>query len=260
MAAERGIALSIHAPYFAILTSGDPEKAKQTRAALEHSLKLGRVMGAGTVVVHAGYVKDRAPDELHELAARGLEVIEPKVRHLGVALGLEVGGSARAFGTLGDIALIAARFSFVRPVVDWAHVHAMSGGSLTSVEAFRAVFAFLRENFAGWAIDPLHCQFSDNLFGAEGEIRHAAYGEGSLRVGPLVEAAAADGVRVTLVSEARDPDSHAAIQAEVEAIRRAVTAAVPEAGTRPVASGAIEMPAPLRATEIDGVLCILPLQ
>ncbi|MCJ7726234.1 MAG: TIM barrel protein, partial [Acidimicrobiia bacterium] len=50
VAAERDIRLSIHAPYFAILTSDDPEKAVHTRSAIEHTMKLGKAMGARVVV------------------------------------------------------------------------------------------------------------------------------------------------------------------------------------------------------------------
>lgn len=258
LAAERGIAVSIHAPYFAILTSDDPEKAKLTRSALEHTMKLGHAFGSRVIVAHTGYVKGRTPEHLHALAAESLEVIAPKVRHLGVALGLEVGGSDRAFGTLGDIALIAAAFPFVHPVVDWAHVHAMSGGALTSTEAFLGVFSFLREHFPGWTLDPLHCQFTDNEFGPAGEIRHVPYGTGSLRVTPLVEAAVQAGMRLTLISEARETSSHDAIQAELVA---AMAVAGPTPGsddtTRALASGRVDLPREVRlATDGDGFVAV----
>ena len=120
LAAARGIALSIHAPYFAILTQDDPATRPQTLSAIEHSMKLVASMGGHTVVAHTGYVRDRTPEELHQLVDDGLGVIAPKVRHLGVALGLETTGTERAFGSLGDIALIAQKHSFVRPVIDWA--------------------------------------------------------------------------------------------------------------------------------------------
>lgn len=242
LAASRGITLSIHAPYFAILTSDDPEKATLTRSALEHTLKLGAAMGAPVIVAHAGNLKGRVPEELHALAAESLRVIEPKVRHLGVALGLEVGGTEQSFGTLGDIALIAADFPFVHPVVDWAHVHAMSRGALTSTEAFLGVFAFLREQFPGWMLDPLHCQFSDNLFAAAGEIRHVAYGEGTLRVTPLVEAALEAGMPMRLISEARDAASHQEIHRELLEALAAARPSPPVSAGRPLASGAVVIP------------------
>ena len=253
LAAERGIAVSIHAPYFAILTSDDPEKAKQTRAALEHTMKLGAALGSRVIVAHTGYTKGRTAEELHAVAAQGLQSIEPKIRHLGVALGLEVGGSERAFGTLGDIALLAEQFAFVHPVVDWAHLHAMSRGALTTKEAFLGVFAFLRDNFPGWTLDPLHCQFTDNEFGHAGEIRHVPYGEGSLRVAPMIEAAVEAGVRMTLISEAREASSHQAIQEEMEsALAEARQPSPDQDEARSLASGAVEFPRDVRVVDGDG--------
>ena len=212
-AAKRGIALSIHAPYFAVLTVEDEDRRGRTLSALEHSMKLAKALGAHTVVAHTGHVADRTPEQLHELVAEGLGRIESKVRHLGVALGLETSGTERAFGTLGDIALIAGQFSFVRPVADWAHAHARSGGGPVTKEAFVSVIEFLRSQFPGWAIDPLHTQFTDNEFGAKGEIRHVPYGDGSLRAAPLAAAAVATGLRLVVISEAHDEPSHDAILA-----------------------------------------------
>lgn len=243
-AAGRGIAVSVHAPYFAVLTVEDPEKRKKTLSALEHTMKLGKALGAHTIVAHAGHIKDREPDELHQLVAEGLDRIEPKVRHLGVALGLETAGNDRAFGSLGDIALIAQRYSFVRPVIDWAHVHAKSGGGLTSRDAFMSVIAFLRDQFPGWAIDPLHTQFTDNEFSSYGEIRHVPYGEGSLRSDLLGEAAVVSGLRMVVISEAREEESHDKILADLHAGE--ATAMPPRSGDDvALATASIDFPDPV---------------
>jgi len=250
LAAQRGIALSVHAPYFAPLTVVDTTKAKRAHAALEHTMKLGSALGAHIVVAHAGNMGDRTPDSVHRRVAAAVESLAPKVRHLGVALGLETAGTRLAFGSLGDIALITADFPFVRPVVDWAHLHAMSNGALTTAEAFRAVLVFLRAEFPGWMIDPLHCQFSDNEFGAGGEIRHIAYGEGTLRVTPLVEAALGEGMRLTLISEARDADSHDAIHREMV---QALAEPPFQGGVgRILGSGKVEFPAAIPVHEENG--------
>ena len=200
LAAEREIALSVHAPYFAVLTVDDEERRAKTLSALEHTMKLGKALGAHTIVAHTGHVKGRAPGELHALVEEGLSRIEPKVRTLGVALGLETSGTDRAFGSLGDIAVISREFSFVRPVIDWAHVHAKSGGALVDTAAFLAVIEFLRAEFPAWAIGPLHTQFTDNQFGPAGEIRHVPYGEGTIRAEPLGAAAAEAGLRMIVIS------------------------------------------------------------
>ena len=250
MAADCGIAMSIHAPYFAVLTVEDEERRKKTIAAVEHSMKLVKALGGHTVVAHLGHVAERTPEQLHELVGEGLGRIEGKVRHLGVSLGLETSGSDRAFGSLGDIALIAAEFSFVRPVIDWAHVHAKSAGALTTPEAFLSVIEFLRSEFPGWAINPLHTQFTDNEFGPAGEIRHVPYGDGSLRAEPLASAAVQVGLQMTVISEAREDASHERILADLrngEASARPVSAS----DGRRLASADIGFPDPVRIEE-DG--------
>ena len=214
-AADRGIGLSVHAPYFAVLTVADEDRAKRCRGALEHTMKLAAELGARIVVSHLGPRRGEAPDVLVDRMREHLGWIGSKVSGLGVALGLETTGRVGHMGSLGDIALLSDEFPFVRPVIDWAHVHAISGGGLVSVEAFSAVFAFLHDNFPMWKVDPLHTQFSDVLYGDMGEIRHIPYGEGTLRAEPLVRAARETGMRMTVISESRDMRSHDAIHSEI---------------------------------------------
>ncbi|MGH8911429.1 MAG: TIM barrel protein, partial [Acidimicrobiia bacterium] len=216
-AAARGIRLSVHAPYFATLTPEEPEKGAQCLAALEHTMKLGRALGAAIIVAHGGATHGEDPEVLMERIYQRLEKVAPKVEGLGLGLGLETAGKDGAWGTLGDISLVSSRFSFVRPVVDWAHVHAVTGAGLTSSEAFGQVLGFLASHFPAWMVDPLHCQFTDNLVGEKGEVKHLPYGEGTLRVGPLVEAARAAGMGLVIISEAREDASHDAIAAEIKA-------------------------------------------
>jgi bifunctional non-homologous end joining protein LigD len=250
LAAERDIALSVHAPYFAVLTMDDEVRRAKTLSALEHTMKLGKALGARTIVAHTGHVKGRAPDELHALVEEGLSRIEPKVRTLGVALGLETSGTDRAFGSLGDIAVISRKFSFVRPVIDWAHVHAKSGGALVDTAAFLAVIEFLRAEFPAWAIDPLHTQFTDNQFGPAGEIRHVPYGEGTIQAEPLGAAAAEAELRMIVISEAKDEVSHDAILAALRVGESTARASTNEDG-RPVGSGLVRFPEIVRVAPDD---------
>ncbi|MGA7269981.1 MAG: non-homologous end-joining DNA ligase [Acidimicrobiia bacterium] len=243
LADERGIRVSVHAPYFATLTPEEEDRGAQCLAALEHTMKLGRALGARVIVAHGGATHGEDPAVLMDRITARLERVAPKVEGLGVGLGLETAGKEGAWGTLGDIALIASRFSFVRPVVDWAHIHAVTGGGLTSVEGFAQVLGFLADQFPAWMIDPLHCQFTDNQVGPKGEVRHVPYGEGTLRVGPLVTAASRAGLDLVMISEAREDSSHAAILAEA----RQVADAVNEEPGRPIGSGRIAFPGTVRA-------------
>ena len=130
-----------------------------------------------------------------DLIRSRLEALAPKVANLGVGLGLETAGRQGSFGTLGDIALLASEFPFVRPVIDWAHLHALSGGGLIGKERFRPCWQFLRDSFPAWMLSPLHTHFTDNRFGPgrgdqprplrRGEPAHRTAGGGGLRGGDL---------------------------------------------------------------------------
>ncbi|HEX6300077.1 MAG TPA: non-homologous end-joining DNA ligase [Acidimicrobiia bacterium] len=216
LAAERDIRLSAHAPYFVGLTIPEEDKGKQSAHALEHTMKLGNWLGAPVIVAHFGATYDEDPTVLMDRVRARIDIIAPKVESMGVGLGLETAGKRSQFGSLGDIAQLAAEYNFVRPVVDWAHIHAMTNGGLTSKSAFVSVLSFIKDSFPGWMIQPLQVQFSDNQFGDGGEIRHVAYGEGTLRVGPLVEAVEEAGMSMVLISEARDMKSHGLIWDEVK--------------------------------------------
>ncbi len=242
LAADRGIQLSVHAPYFGSLTVPDEDRSKQSVAAIEHTMKLGAEMGAPIICAHPGSKGEYTAAELMDLIRRRLAWIGSKVENLGVSLGLETAGNDRGFGTLGDIAVLSGEFPFVRPIVDWAHLHAMTGGGLTSVDSFSAVLGFVAESFDAVKISPLQCQFSDNLFGPHGEIKHTVYGEGTLRIGPLVDAAVAADMAMVIISESRDEASHEAVHDEMrEALSRS---AVPDG--RPVSKRLAGAPATVR--------------
>ena len=242
-AAAQGIALSAHAPYFAVLTVEEPDKSRMCLSALEHTMKLGQDLGARVIVAHAGHLKGRPAGQVMDLIRTRLEALAPKVANLGVGLGLETAGRQGSFGTLGDIALLASEFPFVRPVIDWAHLHALSGGGLIGKERFQTVLQFLRDSFPAWMLSPLHTQFTDNRFGPGGEISHVPYGQGSLRIGPLVEAACEAEISMVVISEAREWESHLAIGAEladtVAALEKTLVAG------RQAASGRVAFPDPV---------------
>ncbi len=250
LAADHGLSVSVHAPYFAMLTIDDPERHAKTRAAVEHTMKLGRRLGASVIVVHPGHDRARTSEQLLETALEALAAIEPKIRDLGVSVGLETTGTTGAFGNLGDIALMAAEFPWVRPVVDWAHVHATTNGRLTDLDAVRSVYQFLFDQFPAWKLQPLHTHYSHNTFGPGGEIKHVPYGEGTNPVEPVVAAAAELDVDLTIISESRDEASHQAVWQDVVV---AVTATeTPASDARPLASGAVGFPRPVEIVPETG--------
>ena len=119
-------------------------------------------------------------------------------------------GRVRELGSLEDVVEISRRTGWVRPVVDFAHMHATSDGAFTSVEPFADALELADDVLEPGA--PFHIHFSDIQFANRNETKHLAYGEGTLRAEPLREALARFDRPATIISEAPDVASTDAIK------------------------------------------------
>jgi deoxyribonuclease-4 len=214
LARDEGIALSVHAPLFAIV--GRPEKDKKHRMAvgmLDHTAGVAVACGAEVVVVHPGYLfgreHDAAVDSVVEQLAEVRERLERKGR--AVPFGVEVMGRVNELGTLEDVLAIAARLDWVRPVLDFAHLHAVTDGGFTDAEPFAAALAGADAEIEPGA--PFHIHFSDISYANRNEKSHLRYGEGTLRADPLSEALRRFDRPATVIGESPDEESNQAIRA-----------------------------------------------
>src|SRR4051812_42206339 len=136
---DNDVRLSVHAPIPAFL--GHPERGKKYRMAvgmLDHSAGIAVACGAELVVIHPGFLLGRQRRDAIAAVAEQLrdlrERLEPKAR--AVPFGVEVMGRARELGTLDDVLAISSQLPWVRPVLDFAHLHAVTGGGFTEAGAF----------------------------------------------------------------------------------------------------------------------------
>ena len=216
LARENEIVLSVHAPIAGFM--GHVERDKKQRMAvgmLDHSAGIAKAAGAELVVFHPGFLLGRERDaaltsvceQLSELRQR----LEGKDR--AVPFGVEVMGRVRELGTLDDVLAIAGRCGWVRPVLDFAHMHATSDGAFTETELFTTALDEADAVLEPGA--PFHIHFSDIAYANRNETKHLHYGEGTLRAEPLGEALARSDRSATVISKSPDEESHQAIRAAI---------------------------------------------
>src|SRR5215475_3672959 len=218
LAREAKIVLSVHAPIAGFM--GHLERDKKQRMAvgmLDHSAGIARAAGAELVVFHPGFLLGR--DRKTTIASVSEQLAELRERLEGkdraVAFGIEVMGRVNDFGSLDDVIAIAGRSGWVRPVLDFAHMHATSDGGFTDVEPFAA--ALEAADAVMEAKVPFHIHFSDIAFANRNETKHLPYGEGTLRADPLRKALRRFKRPATVISESPDLKSTQAIRAALSA-------------------------------------------
>src|SRR5262245_16120575 len=214
LAGANGIVLSVHAPIAGFM--GHAERGKKLNMAvgmLDHSAGIAKAAGAEVVVFHPGFLLGRTREEAIDSVVEQLgelrERLEGKDR--AVPFGIEVMGRVRDLGSVDDVVEISRRLGWVRPVLDFAHMHATSDGAFLTVEPFAEALAKADAVIEPGA--PFHVHFSDIQFANRNETKHLRYGEGTLRAEPLAEALARFERPATLISESPDEESSQAIRA-----------------------------------------------
>jgi len=214
LARDAGIVLSVHAPIAGFM--GHAERGKKLNMAvgmLDHSAGIAKAAGAEVVVFHPGFLLgrereaaiDSVVEQLGELRAR----LEKKDR--AVPFGVEIMGRVRELGTAEDVFAISARCGWVRPVLDFAHLHAVTDGAFTETAAFAEVLEGADAVIEPGA--PFHIHFSDIAYVNRNERSHLPYGEGTLRAEPLAEALEQFEREATVISESPDEASSQMIKA-----------------------------------------------
>jgi deoxyribonuclease IV len=208
------IAVSVHAPLAAFMGHVAREKKfKMALGMLDHTAGLAKAVGAVVIVFHPGFLlgreRERAIADVVDQLGDVRERLEAKDRL--VPFGVEVMGRVRELGTLDDVLAIASRVDFVRPVLDFAHMHATSDGAYTDVDSFASALEATDEVLEPGA--PFHIHFSDIAYANRNETKHLPYGEGTLRVEPLRDALERFERPATVISESPDDASTQTIEA-----------------------------------------------
>ncbi len=218
LARDADVALSVHAPLFGFMGHVEASGRKFSSAvgALDRSAGIAAASGAEVVVFHPGFLLERSREDALAAVVEQLGTLRERLeqKERAVPFGVEVMGRVRDLGSLEDVLEISRRTTWVRPVLDFAHMHATSDGAFVDAALFSAALADADDVLEPGA--PFHIHFSDIAFANRNETKHLPYGEGTLRAEPLAEALTRFDRPATVISESPDEASSQAIRAVLE--------------------------------------------
>ncbi len=130
-AIESGIELSIHAPYYINLASGEKSIIAASKKRVLDSLGRGAEMGAKIVVVHAGYYGKSREAAIEMIRDACVDIADSVERNKwNIILGIETSGKQGQFGPLDEIVAMCGKLKYCNPVIDFAHLFARQAGSI----------------------------------------------------------------------------------------------------------------------------------
>lgn len=190
VAAEKDVAISVHAPYF-INLNADAEEWLKSRQRLMDAAHYGYLAGATDIVFHPGSYFERPPEEVLPLVIQRLQGCVDELRAAGnpVTLRPEVMGKSAMIGSLQDALEMSRAIPGVKPCLDFAHLHARAGdGSVNTYAEWAAILEIYAKTLGEAALQELHCHISGIEYSAKGEREHLKLEDADLDVQAIFRA------------------------------------------------------------------------
>jgi deoxyribonuclease-4 len=129
-------------------------------------------MGAYRIVFHPGFYTTYTPQEALERCKGSIKKLLENLEFNGVknfTFAPETTGKKSQLGSLDEIIDICQSFAHFAPTLDFAHLHARSGGFIKSKDQYHDILAQLENEIES---EPLHCHFTRIEYSDAGERRH----------------------------------------------------------------------------------------
>ncbi|MEJ2164146.1 MAG: TIM barrel protein [Desulfobacterales bacterium] len=161
LAKEKGIILSVHAPYYINLASDEKDKFAASCKRILDSCERAHAMGAQNVSFHAGFYQNRPAEHTYQLIEKAMVGLQKEVLDNGwkVKLCPEITGKPSQFGSLQEL-LRLKKETRCGITVDFSHLYARRQGDID----YGRILKKLPQKF--------HAHFSGIEYGDKGERKH----------------------------------------------------------------------------------------
>lgn len=177
ISAKHDVRVSCHAPFY--LNCNNPEKYKLTRHHLHDCIRVSQSLKLSRIVFHVGYLMKMERETALKNSIEMIRKIINEAYELGYkdfTLGPEVAGKHTQIGSLVEVIAICKEFKECKPVIDWAHLHALTNGGLRTRRDFEKVINQIETELGKRYLKGLHCHYSNIEYTDKGERRHQPLG------------------------------------------------------------------------------------
>lgn len=184
------VVLTAHAPYFVNLNGRDEGLRRRSAEMVKETARALKNYGGKSVAIHAGAYGPYPPEVVyHRIKSLLLEIVrELRKEDNWVQVRPETMGKSGQFGSLEEVIRLAKEVPGVFPCLDFAHLHARSGGKLNTFKEFCSVLEMMSQNIGKNALADLHLHVSGIEYTPKGEKRHLTLRESDFRYRDLLKA------------------------------------------------------------------------
>ncbi len=177
-AAEKGITLTLHAPYYISMSGIDPEKRLKSVDYILASARAVDAMGGNRIVVHTGSCGKISREEALALASDTMKsavaaLDENGLSHIHICP--ETMGKINQLGTLDEVLTLCEIDERLIPCIDFGHLNARTLGGLKTYGDFKEIFDRIEDKLGIDRLRSFHSHFSKIEYTDGGEKKHLTF-------------------------------------------------------------------------------------
>ena len=177
-AAEKGITLSLHAPYYISISSIEEEKRLNSIGYILDSAKAIKAMGGKRVIFHSGSCAKLSREVALAKAVDTMGLIMKALdeNDLGdITVCPETMGKVNQLGTLDEVLALCKVDERIIPCIDFGHLNARDLGVIKTAEDYKAIINKMENEIGADRTKVFHSHFSKIEYTTGGEKRHLTF-------------------------------------------------------------------------------------
>ena len=206
IAKEKGITLSLHAPYYISMSSVDEEKRLNSINYILASARAVNAMGGDRIIVHTGSCGKITREEALVLAKDTMALSQKALDAEGLSnihICPETMGKVNQLGTLYEVLELCKIDERIIPCIDFGHLNARDLGILKDKNDFENILLEIKNQLGEDRFKNFHSHFSKIEYTTGGEKRHLTFEDEVYgpNFEPLMELVVKHGLNPTFVCE-----------------------------------------------------------
>ncbi len=212
-AVKDGFTVTCHGPYYINLNAKEEEKVEASVNRIVETARAAKSMDAYSITYHAAFYmgndKDVVFDRVAKQTAKISEIL--KQENNEVFIRPETTGKGTQWGTVEEIVKLSEMFKNVLPCIDFAHVHARSGGAYNTYDEFCQIFDYVGTKLGDFALQNFHAHLAGIEYSSKGEKKHLILEESDMNYKDLLKAFKKFNVKGVIVCESPNIETDAQI-------------------------------------------------
>ncbi len=178
IAKEKGISISLHAPYYISMSSVEEEKRLNSVNYILSSARAVKAMGGDRIIVHTGSCGKISREEALSLAIDTMKLSQKALDDEGLSdihICPETMGKVNQLGTLFEVLELCKIDERIIPCIDFGHLNARDLGVLKTKDDFGKIFLEIKNQLGSDRLNNFHSHFSKIEYTTGGEKRHLTF-------------------------------------------------------------------------------------